>query len=123
MPPPVKFRKEDIVSAALDLTREKGIGAVTAREVARALGVSVGPIFTWFETMDQLRAEVCGAAKSLYREYLEHGLAGPVDRRDMQDQRDQRHAEAAAEQRDERAQERPERLGTDHGASLAFRKK
>ena len=78
MPPPVKFRKEDIVSAALDLTREKGIGAVTAREVARMLGVSVGPIFTWFETMDQLRVEVCGAAKNLYREYLERGLAGPV---------------------------------------------
>ncbi len=78
MPPTVKFRKEEIVSAALDLTREKGIGAVTAREVARVLGVSVGPIFTWFETMDQLRAEVCGAAKSIYREYLERGLAGPV---------------------------------------------
>ncbi len=78
MPPTVKFRKEEIVSAALDLTREKGIGAVTAREVARVLGVSVGPIFTWFATMDQLRAEVCGAAKSIYREYLERGLAGPV---------------------------------------------
>ncbi len=78
MPPAVKFRKEEIVSAALDLARKKGIGAVTAREVAGELGVSVGPIFTWFATMDQLRAEVCGAAESLYREYLERGLAGPV---------------------------------------------
>ena len=46
MPPKVRFRKEEIASAALDIAREKGIDAVTAREVAKALGVSVGPIFT-----------------------------------------------------------------------------
>ena len=78
MPPKVKFQKEDIVSAALDVVRQKGIDAVTAREVAKALKVSVGPIFTWFETMEQLKAEVFERAKGHYREYIERGLTGPI---------------------------------------------
>ena len=78
MPPKVKFQKEDIVSAALDVVRQKGIDAVTAREVAKALRVSVGPIFTWFETMEQLKAEVFERAKGHYREYIERGLTGPI---------------------------------------------
>ena len=78
MPPAVKYKREDIVKAALDITRRKGIEAVTAREVARELQVSVGPIFTWFETMQQLRTEVYELAKVCYREYIERGLAGPV---------------------------------------------
>lgn len=78
MPPTVKFQKEEIVNAALKVARRKGIEAVTAREVARTLKVSVGPIFTWFETMDQLKAEVCVLAKARYRSYIERGLAGPV---------------------------------------------
>ena len=39
MPPRVKFQKEEIVTTALEIAREKGIDAVTAREVANALGV------------------------------------------------------------------------------------
>ena len=78
MPPKVKFQKEEIVSAALNVVRKKGPGALTAREVAKELAVSVGPIFTFFDTMDQLRAEVFDRAKSGYRERLRQGLAGPV---------------------------------------------
>ena len=78
MPPRVKFQKEEIVSAALNVAREKGIEAVTAREVARELGVSVGPIFTYFDTMDALKAELYERAKSRYRDYIERGLAGPI---------------------------------------------
>lgn len=78
MPPKVKFQKEEIVNAALDVARKKGIDAVTAREIAKELHVSVGPIFTWFETMEQLKAEVYDRAKSLYRQYIELGLAGKI---------------------------------------------
>ena len=74
MPPKVKFTKEEIVSAAVAITREKGIGALTAREVAAKLGVSTRPIFTYFDTMDQLKAEVCAFAKEQYRAYIENGL-------------------------------------------------
>ncbi len=78
MPPRVKFQKEEIVRAALDVARKKGIDAVTAREVASELRVSPGPIFTWFDTMDQLKAEVCELARDRFREYIRRGLAGPV---------------------------------------------
>ncbi len=78
MPPKAKFRKEDIVRAATDVARRKGIDAVTAREVAKALQVSVGPIFTWFATMEELRAEVYAQAKDCYRARVERGLAGAV---------------------------------------------
>ena len=78
MPPKVRFQREEIVDAALEIARGKGIEAVTAREVAKALGVSVGPIFTWFESMETLRAEVYERARERYRAYIERGLAGPI---------------------------------------------
>ena len=78
MPPKVKYQKQDIVTAALNVVRKKGVDAVTAREVAKELKVSVGPIFTWFDTMDELKAEVYGLAKARYRSYLEDGLSGPI---------------------------------------------
>ena len=74
MPPKVKFQKNEIVNAALNVVRKEGIDAVTAREVAKELQVSVGPIFTWFETMDQLKVEVYVLAKEKYRNYIEQGL-------------------------------------------------
>ena len=78
MPPKVKFQKEEIVAAALEIVRKKGIEAVTAREVAAELGVSPRPIFTWFTTMEQLKVEVYAMAKQRYRDYIETGLKGPV---------------------------------------------
>lgn len=78
MPPKVKFQKEEIVNVALNVAREKGIDAVTAREVAKALEVSVGPIFTWFETMEQLKSAVYARAKERYQTYIERGLAEPI---------------------------------------------
>lgn len=74
MPPKVKFTKEEILSAAIAITREKGIEALTAREIASTLGASTRPIFTYFDTMDQLKAEVCAFAKEQYRAYIENGL-------------------------------------------------
>lgn len=78
MAPKVKFRKEEIVNAALSVARRAGADAVTAREVAAELGVSTRPIFTYFETIEQLKGEVFQLAKGRYRAYIERGLADPV---------------------------------------------
>ncbi|MBQ6233799.1 MAG: TetR/AcrR family transcriptional regulator [Clostridia bacterium] len=78
MPPKVKYQKEEIVNAALNVARQKGIEALTAREVAAALKVSPRPIFTWFDSMEQLKAEVYGLAKGIYRDYIEEGLTRPI---------------------------------------------
>ena len=78
MPPKVKYQKEEIVDAALRIARRKGIDAVTAREVAGELKVSPRPIFTWYESMDQLRRDVYARAKAEYQTYIERGLQAPV---------------------------------------------
>lgn len=52
------FTKEEIVSAAKELVREKGISALTAREVAARLGSSPRPIFTVFKSMKELEEAV-----------------------------------------------------------------
>ena len=78
MPPKVKFQKEEIVAAALQIAREKGIDAVTAREVGARLNVSARPIFTWYDSMDQLKRDVYEQAKVLYKEYIERGLSEPI---------------------------------------------
>ena len=78
MPPKVRFQKEEVIDAALNIARKQGIDAVTAREVAKELQVSVGPIFTWFDTMDELKAEIYKLARAMYRDYIERGLEGPI---------------------------------------------
>ena len=78
MPPRVKFTKEEIVEAALRVTREGGIDSLTARSLAAELGASTRPMFTYFETVDELKHEVHEAAKGIYKTYVERGLAEPV---------------------------------------------
>ena len=78
MPPKVKFTRQEIVDAAVRVARSKGIDGVTAREIAAELGVSTRPIFTCFDTMDEVKAEIFQTAKALYRSYVEQGLAGPI---------------------------------------------
>ena len=71
MPPKPKYTKEEIVAAAFELTREKGIDAVVAREVGKRLDTSSSPIFTIWNSMDELRAEVRELAKEKYRQYMD----------------------------------------------------
>ena len=78
MPPSVKFTKDEIVQAALRVTRAGGVASLTARSLAAELGASTRPMFTYFETVDALKHEVYEAAKEVYRTYVEDGLAGPV---------------------------------------------
>ena len=78
MPPKIKYPKEEVVGAALRVARRRGVDAVTAQSVAAEMHVSVGPIFTHFDTVEQLRGEVFLRAKEIYRDYIERGLAGPV---------------------------------------------
>lgn len=58
MPPKVKYTREEIIEAAFQLARERGIDAVVAREVAKKLGTSSSPIFTAFKNMEELQQEI-----------------------------------------------------------------
>lgn len=70
MPPKPKYTKEEIVNAAYELTREKGIDAVVAREVGKRLNTSSSPIFTVWNSMDELKEEVRKLAKQKYQAYM-----------------------------------------------------
>lgn len=74
MPPKAKFTREEIIAAALQITREKGIEAVTARELGKRLDSSARPIFTVFQNMEEVIGEVILAAKEIYKQYVYEGL-------------------------------------------------
>lgn len=58
MPPKPKFKKEEIVAAAMEVVSEKGIDALTAQELRNVLKCSASPIFTVFNTMKEIQEEV-----------------------------------------------------------------
>ncbi len=75
MPPKFKFTKEEIISSALQLVRENGIDALTARGLASRLGSSAKPIFGLFKSMEEVQGEVLSAANILYQSYLQKDMA------------------------------------------------
>ncbi len=70
MPPKVRFGKERVLDAALQVTREGGIDAVNARSVAKKLGCSTQPLFSVFGSMDELKNGVTDVALSIYEEHI-----------------------------------------------------
>lgn len=75
MAPKNKFTREEIVQAALDITRSGGIAAVTARALGAKLGASSKPIFSHFQNMDEVLLAVKHAAYALYGHYLTQGMS------------------------------------------------
>lgn len=75
MPPKAKFTRDEIIEAALRLVRTDGIDSLTARTLGAELGSSARPIFTVFQSMEEVQQAVIDAAKGLYLEYVEKGLA------------------------------------------------
>ena len=74
MAPKNKFTKEEMVAAALQVVRTKGIEGLTAKTMADALGTSTQPIFTAFGSMATVLQEVCAAAVRVYDRYTNTGL-------------------------------------------------
>lgn len=70
MPPKPKFEKREIVDAALEIARERGLEAITAREVGARLGTSTRPVFTYFPSMEALTEAVNEAAKKMFLDWL-----------------------------------------------------
>lgn len=74
MPPRAKFTREEIIEAAFQMAREEGIDKITARELGNRLGSSARPIFTVFESMEEVKTEVLTRAKKVYGQYVADGL-------------------------------------------------
>ncbi len=74
MPPKVKITKTAIINKGLELVREKGKDEINARELANALGCSTQPIFSNFESMDELHTALNFAAYELYLDFIKREL-------------------------------------------------
>lgn len=75
MPPKNRFTRDQIIHAALDITRARGFSAVTARAVAEKLGASPKVIFGLFPDMAALKAGVLAAADEIYQRCLSAAMA------------------------------------------------
>ncbi|MDE5617119.1 MAG: TetR/AcrR family transcriptional regulator [Clostridia bacterium] len=62
--------KTEILKVALQMVREDGFDSVNARSVARRMGYSVQPIYSYFYNMETLKEEVNGAAMHFYNEFI-----------------------------------------------------
>ncbi|MGN0160973.1 MAG: TetR/AcrR family transcriptional regulator [Lachnospiraceae bacterium] len=71
MPPKPKYQKNQIIDAAYEMTREKGIDSVVARAVGKRLGTSSSPIFTVYSSMEEVRVDVRELAKRKFMEYMD----------------------------------------------------
>lgn len=74
MPPKLKFSREQIIAAAVNVTKMNGISGLTARAVATELGSSAKPIFGLFKNMEEVQYEVVNSANELYQSFLQNEM-------------------------------------------------
>ena len=74
MPRSYMFTKEQVLDAAIELTREKGFSAVSARSLGDRLGTTSRPIFSHFENMADVQKGIIGAANKIYQSFREEEI-------------------------------------------------
>ncbi|GIN93746.1 hypothetical protein J22TS1_47970 [Siminovitchia terrae] len=70
MAPKTKFTKEQIIDAAFEIARTKGIDSITIRKVAEKLGSSIAPIYVNFKEVGELIEEVYKKTFEVSRQIL-----------------------------------------------------
>ena len=75
MPPKPKKTREQVVDAAVEIIRQKGLSALTARSLGSSLGVAPSSIFTHFDSMEAVSEAAVEAARGIYEQYVQRGLA------------------------------------------------
>ncbi|HBH21157.1 MAG TPA: hypothetical protein DDX33_04030 [Rikenellaceae bacterium] len=66
--------KAEIVAAGLRVISKNGESALTARSLAAALGCSTSPIFTIFNSIDEVKEAIHQAALESFREYVKDSV-------------------------------------------------
>lgn len=74
MPQKPRYKRVEILAAALEIAAEKGIDALSVRELRNSLGCSVSPIFTVFDSMQEIHKEVRKTAFRYFEEYARETL-------------------------------------------------
>lgn len=75
MAPRVRVNKEEIINASIELVRCGGESALNARDIAARLGCSTQPLFSNFDSMEELKQEIISAAADIYKKYIDEEMA------------------------------------------------
>jgi len=78
MPRKTRFTAEDVILAALELVREKGLPGLSAPAVANKMGCSTMPIYSHFKNMQALEDEVVKKIWGMVTEYQIKQYTGDV---------------------------------------------
>ena len=70
MPPKARVTRENIIEASLEIVRKSGEEALNARSVAELLHCSTQPIFSNFDSMEELDFEVLRSAYEVYLGFI-----------------------------------------------------
>lgn len=75
MPPKIKVSKEEILRSSIEIVREFGASGLSARSIAKKIGISTQPIFSNYSSMDELKKDVIIEADRIYRGFIEREIA------------------------------------------------
>jgi len=78
MPRKKQFVAEDVVTAAFELVKEKGLEGLSAPAVANKMGCSTMPIYSHFKNMQTLEDEIVKKAWKLSMDYKAKTYTGDV---------------------------------------------
>ncbi len=70
MPPKIAITPQQILDGAFELVRREGMTALSARRVAQELGCSTQPVYSAYDSMKALKADVIKRAEVVARTYL-----------------------------------------------------
>ena len=69
-------RREEILDAALTLFSQKGVQAVSTRQIAEIAGISQPALYAYFATKDDIAAELCVRAFAILGQRMEEARVG-----------------------------------------------
>jgi AcrR family transcriptional regulator len=70
----VEVRRREIAETALQLFRTRGYHATTVREIAEAVGISVGSLFNYFRSKEQILQAIYDATQEAIEQALQDAL-------------------------------------------------
>ncbi|MEJ2041372.1 MAG: TetR family transcriptional regulator [Desulfosarcinaceae bacterium] len=76
MPPKQRFSPQDVIEAAFQVVRRQGWEKFSARTIANELNSSTRPIYEYFNSMENIEAEVVKKALAYFVEFLSHDRTG-----------------------------------------------
>jgi AcrR family transcriptional regulator len=76
MPPKTKFTKQNIIDAAFNVVRKNGIDSLSARNIAKEMNASTGPIYSYLKSMKNLKEQIIQKAHLHIKEFETQKVTG-----------------------------------------------